>query len=218
MLGALDLVSVTSCYNCHPSFSHHSICLAMMNEKPRLIEADEEHPANVILIGEFPWYVAEKTIASYLTKVVAKPHTTRLYDNPINGSSRGICFVEFDVEPSASEEGVEEGKKLEHFLQEAMKRIENSPYEEIHLECAAYHLTNKKWDRGGRLPDTPNDAVPLTRNQQQIGYGESGYAVRFGRALGLPNTVLEKNVSRMRALRKRLRTYSRSSSSSQEGE
>lgn len=120
------------------------------------------------------------------------PKTVRAYEDPINGSSKGIFFVEYP---------------------------QNVPLEAVYqglcdtLQCpmVLLHLTVAKWDRGGKLPDLPvhSTVEPLVVGLAALprpagaagaaalgtatssGYGPEGYLLRCGSALGLPNTVVD---------------------------
>ncbi|ORC89619.1 uncharacterized protein TM35_000111530 [Trypanosoma theileri] len=71
-----------------------------MDEKPRLVEPSpaSRRAANVMIVFGFPWYTSESQIREYLLQIypAAAPVTTRLYTNPTNGTSRGICFIEYN--------------------------------------------------------------------------------------------------------------------------
>lgn len=76
-------------------------------ERPRLIaltggdappsESLTAGMAHVLVVSGFPWYVSEAAVYRYLCGLLprAAPITTRLYANPVNGVSRGHCFVEY---------------------------------------------------------------------------------------------------------------------------
>jgi hypothetical protein len=124
----------------------------------------------------------------------------RAYEDPVNGSSRGIFFVEYL--PSVSLESVRAALK-----------------ETLH-QCPVVllHLTSTKWDRSGRLPDLPVPAsveptiiglaaLPVgsvTPTTLMSGYGPEGYMIRSGPLLSLPNTVLQPDA--LEQWRKRQRT------------
>lgn len=163
--------------------------------------------ANVLVVRGLPWYASEAQVAKHLCQAYpqAEPVTTRLYEDPVNGVSRGLCFVEYPAAASASTSvnGAEAAVDLE-----AVKAaLENAPWErQLPLTASLYFLTttSTRWDRAGRLPELPGDPPPVRRGEQ-IGFGSGGFRVRCGPALGLPNTVTPNGASKLRALRKRLR-------------
>ncbi|PWU98673.1 hypothetical protein C4B63_11g39 [Trypanosoma cruzi] len=180
-----------------------------MDEKPRLVEPAVTlwRAANVIIIFGFPWQTSELQIRNYLLQLhpSAAPVTVRLYTNPTNGSSRGICFVEYNTKHRSTGIKNEQMEGEECVVTVVKKKIEETPFARQYLTAVLYHLTNQNWDRGGRLPDLPTDPPP-TRGGWVEGYGDEGFSVRCGAVLGLANTVTASGVASMQALRKRLRS------------
>ncbi|CCD12773.1 unnamed protein product [Trypanosoma congolense IL3000] len=194
----------------------------VMDEKPRLVEQSpvSRCAADVLILLGFPWYVTEVQIRKYLTELHptnTPPLTARLYTNPANGCSRGICFVEYargprgptsvpNVTKTESQEEQQKGESDD--IAVIMKqRIEATAYERHFVRVLLYYLTNKNWDRGGRLPELPTDP-PLpscARGGVLEGYGDEGFTVRCSATLGLANTVTPSGIANMQALRKRLR-------------
>ncbi|KAH9599538.1 hypothetical protein LSM04_005346 [Trypanosoma melophagium] len=80
-----------------------------MDEKPRLVEPSpaSRRAANVMIVFGFPWYTSESQVREYLLQIypAAVPVTTRLYTNPTNGSSRGICFIEYNQKQRVGSSG-----------------------------------------------------------------------------------------------------------------
>ncbi|CBH09854.1 hypothetical protein, conserved [Trypanosoma brucei gambiense DAL972] len=193
-----------------------------MDEKPRLIEHTSacRGTADVLILSGFPWYVTEGQVRKYLTEIHPSniaPLTVRLYTNPANGSSRGICFVEYCPKQSNTG-GASQGIKNE-FPERKQKgeaediaalmklRIEATAYERHYIRVLLYRLTNRNWDRGGRLPDLPTDPPPLATSRGGVleGYGDEGFTVRCSALLGLANTVTPNGIASMQTLRKRFR-------------
>lgn len=180
----------------------------------RLVEPEApDRRENVLIVHGYPWHASEDAVLRHLARLypTAAPTSVRLYDNPVNGASRGIGFVEY-AEPAGGDAAA-----LATQLAQVQQKVEGATYEGAELRAVLYHLTATKWDRGGRLPDLPGDPPPLPRGGLS-GYGERGYLVRGGPALGLPNTLTEEGIAKMRSLRKRLRAHHSPSSSSSEEE
>ncbi|CCW64340.1 unnamed protein product [Phytomonas sp. EM1] len=187
------------------------------DNKPRLIRCPPDRQANVLIASGFSWYVSEVMIHRYLRQIFpeAEPTTTRLYDDPVNGASRGHCFIEYPT-PTGGGGGLDGGTHTRPSPASASpttpspslalvkQRIEATPFEHTFLTVSLYYLTNPRWDRGGRLPDLPTDPPPL-RREEQMGYGDEGFVVRCGPFLGLPNTISEEGKAQLSALRKRMR-------------
>ncbi|ESL08778.1 hypothetical protein TRSC58_03514 [Trypanosoma rangeli SC58] len=184
-----------------------------MDGKPRLVEpsAALRRAANVVIVFGFPWHTSEAQVRKYLLQVhpAAPPVTVRLYTNPTNGSSRGMCFIEYGAKHGGTTLGSVKGEPTEDAEDESVvaavkKEIEETPFGRQYLTAVLYHLTNQGWDRGGRLPELPTDP-PATRGGWVEGYGDEGFSVRCGAVLGLANTVTAGGMASMQALRKRLR-------------
>ncbi|CCW70989.1 unnamed protein product [Phytomonas sp. Hart1] len=81
------------------------------DHKPRLIRVPGENPPNVLIASGFPWFISEMRIHRYLRQVFpeAEPITTRLYDDPVNGASRGHCFIEYPPPLTGGNGGLEGG-------------------------------------------------------------------------------------------------------------
>lgn len=195
-----------------------------VSEKPRLRELSQ-CPAdcfpNVLVISGLPWYISEHAVRQYLMKLLpdAEPTTTRLYVDPLNGSSRGHCLVEYLRHPTAAESHSGAAPRSTVDLNMVQQRILCAPLEKLMLYTTLYFLTSTRWDRAGLLPDLPSDPPPLRRAlASQVGYGPQGYAVRCGPHLGLPNTVTGSAIVKRAVLRKRLRALSPSSSSSSDSD
>ncbi|CUG92282.1 Hypothetical protein, putative [Bodo saltans] len=175
-------------------------------ERPRLVLPSSQQPPNVLIAFGFPWYVTESRAASdYFSTRYGLPTTVRAYEDPINGSSKGVFFVEYAA-----------GVPLEAVYRMLCDTLQ-SP-------MVLLHLTVTKWDRSGRLPDLPvtttveplvvglaaqavvrggGATAPVAAAITTSGFGPEGYLLRCGPTLGLPNTVL--NTDALARWRKRQR-------------
>lgn len=193
-------------------------------EKPRLVALSVrsvDRKPNVLIVSGLPWYATELAVQQYLLSVYPEqePCTTRIYSNPVNGVSRGHCFVEYNshstsIPTSLPASATTSSSQVD--LWDLQQKIEAMPFECSYLTAAVYYLTSSRWDREGRLPDIPTDPPPLRRGI--LGYGGEGFSVRCSAVLGLPNTVTEEGKCRLRGLRKRWRARAASHSSTDDAE
>lgn len=154
-------------------------------------------PPNVLILSPLPWYVSEGRVRELLREAYAESAavTTRLYTNPVNGASRGICYVEY---PPGTD------------LAAVRERVELHAFERHVLTVQLYRLEGaaQRWDREGNLPELPTDPPRLAVVPAlAVGYGGRGYSVCFGEALGVPNTATPHGAAKLKALRKRLRAH-----------
>ena len=157
-------------------------------QPPRLLAASSRAPPNVAVVSGFPWFFSEADATREFSRF-GVPKVVRLYENPINGSSRGIVYVEFDDSNAVME------------LHDRVDAV--GPYP---VTVRVYHLSHTNWNRSGKLPDLPEDELSSAALKKMVeGFGPEGYAVR-GVSLGLPNTVLDEDVAQIETIRKRLRT------------
>lgn len=156
-------------------------------ERPRLIEPTSQHPPNVLIVRGLPWHVTESQAKRAFGSTLHIPRTVRAYEDPHNGASRGIFFVEYEAGTS---------------LQEMAQVLQDQQH--FHLTVQPYHLTNTKWDRGGGLPELPTDSAFAVGLKGPVeGFGPQGYEIRCGEELGLANTT--RFPEEMERVRKRLR-------------
>lgn len=153
-------------------------------EHPRLVPTGPQKAANVAVVRGLPWYYSESDAGQDLG-VFGMPKTVRLYEDPLNGSSRGIVYVEYESAQALID------------LKATLKTV--GPYP---VTAELYHLTSQRWDRTGRLPRLPGDEEMSGRIAE--GYGPQGFAVR-GVGVSLPNTVTPEGIEQLERCRKRLR-------------
>lgn len=154
-----------------------------MTQPQLLPSAMPRFPPNVAIVSGYHWHFSEKDAFQAFSKF-GVPKTVRVYEDPINGSSRGIFFVEFEKPFQLP------------VLAEGLTRQEG-------IDVKLYFLTHQVWDRSGRLPDLPGD-FDFFGSRVVEGYGNQGYRVR-GCCLGLANTVTPEGAEEVERIRKRLR-------------
>jgi hypothetical protein len=160
-------------------------------DRPRLMAPNPPRlPATVAIVSGLPWFFTENDAKHHLSQFGIL-RVVRFYEDPMNGTSRGILLVQYEEQGSVAE--------LARLLQEV------GPYP-VKVDLYHFHLADL-WDKQGRLPDLPGDSaaggiVAALRPKQ--GFGGQGYTIR-GVRLGLPNTVSADGVQRLERIRKRLR-------------
>ena len=155
-------------------------------ERPRLIEAGPRYPQNVAVVFGLPWFYTEADARRDFSEY-GMPKTIRFYEEPTNGVSRGIALVEYDNPYTLT--------------QMQQKLTDVGPYP---VKVVLYHMSMAHaWNRTGRLPDLPSDALPFY-GRGASGFGPQGFDVR-GVEVAVPNTLTEEGRMRLAQLRKRAR-------------
>jgi hypothetical protein len=153
-----------------------------------LQECSHSLPPNACCIVGFPWYFGETDARNELARF-GVPTLVRLYEDPINGCSRGIVLAQF-------------GNPLA-LTAVAKELVDAGPAHP--LTVLPFHLS-PQWDPLTAPPPIPHDVFgrSIARGKEPFGYGPSMLAVR-GVALGLPNTVSAEGHEELLAIRKRHR-------------
>eukprot|EP00796_Vickermania_ingenoplastis_P009271 gene9271-6519_t len=196
--------------------------------------------ANVLVVSGFPWYCSEADAAAYLLHVYpdVAPITTRLYTVPHNGSSRGICFVEYPAElpPAAAGRAhnvapycrqppftLSSAMALNHQpdgpalvdLTLVQHHVTSNLYEQrLPLTAQRFYMAETNWDRAGALPPLPSDPPA---GKGAVGFGDEGRKVRCGPRVEAPNTCSAADaIGKVERCRKRIRAAMEKAAAGQE--
>ena len=145
-------------------------------------------PANCVVLGGLPWQVSEVECRQALLKF-GYLRFARLYEDPINGSSRGMVLVQFS-KPEGHENAVRNLKAV-------------GPYPVTLTEYVVHSL----WDSTTAPPPIPNDSLKGTVSRgKPFGFGPKCLmrAVGFGDA----NTISVEGTISLETARKKWRSES----------
>ena len=158
---------------------------------------NEDDKANCATISGLPWFLTELELKNFLSTHFAAPIVLRLYEDPLNGRSRGICLVLFDEATSDQDHDI-----LSRF-QTSLEMV--GPYP---VTVSLWHISTR-WNPLAPLPPIPGDPfrslLQPARVSANRGFGPSGIAVR-GISLGEANTASAEGMMALTQAKKRYRT------------